>query len=334
MVINDEFYMSLAIAEAWKYQLLTYPNPAVGALVLKNGEIISLEAHKKAGDAHAEVLALKSAYLSKYPKSELQHINDPFEVHDYLKKNHNHFFEDCEIYITLEPCNHTGKTPACSDLLVALKPKRVIVSVVDPNKQATGGIEKLINHNIEVTTSICLDKGLELLYPFFKYLSGRFIFFKLATRLNGSIDGGYISSRESLEYVHHLRRVIDLLVIGGNTVRIDRPTLDCRLVNSTSAPDILIYSSQKIFDTTIPLFNVKNREVTILDTINNQKHFIMVEGGYKLLQHLYSQIDLLLLIVSPSIKGSTNINIDELNFKILYSISLGTDQLIFMQKKL
>lgn len=67
MVIDDSFYMSLAISKAWDYQLLTFPNPAVGAVVVKNGEILSVQAHECAGKAHAEVLALKYAYIKKKP---------------------------------------------------------------------------------------------------------------------------------------------------------------------------------------------------------------------------------------------------------------------------
>ena len=334
MVINDEFYMSLAIAEAWKYQLLTYPNPAVGAIVLKNGEIISLEAHQQAGLAHAEVLALKNAYLKKNPKSTLGSITSPFEIHDYLKQNHNCFFEDCEIYITLEPCNHMGKTPACSDLLVALKPKRVIISVLDPNKKASGGIEKLKSCGIEVTTEISKKQGQDLLFPFLRYMSGKFVFFKLATRANGSINGGYITSKESLTYVHKLRNVIDTLVIGGNTVRTDRPTLDCRFIENGKSPDVLIYSNQKEFDREIPLFKVPNREVIISDTLDVSSGYIMVEGGYTLLEQLYYQIDMLVLFISPNFKNSNDILLTELKFEILYSMQIGDDELIFLKKRL
>lgn len=334
MVINDEFYMSLAIAEAWKYQLLTYPNPAVGAIVLKKGEIVSLEAHKKAGNAHAEVLALKSAYLKKNPTSRLENITSPFEIHDYLKENHDGFFEDCEIYITLEPCNHTGKTPACSDLLVALKPKRVIISVLDPNKNASGGIEKLKSCGIDVTIDICKKQGEDLLFPFLRYMSGKFLFFKLAARANGSIDGGYITSKESLTYVHKLRSVIDTLVIGGNTVRTDRPTLDCRFIEHGKSPDVLIYSSKKEFDREIPLFKVPNREVIISNTLDVSSGYIMVEGGYTLLEQLYYQIDMLVLFISPNFKNSNDILLTELKFEILYSMQIGDDELIFLKKRL
>ncbi|QOG12633.1 bifunctional diaminohydroxyphosphoribosylaminopyrimidine deaminase/5-amino-6-(5-phosphoribosylamino)uracil reductase RibD [Arcobacter sp. FWKO B] len=334
MVIDDDFYMSLAIQEAWNYQLLTYPNPAVGSVVVDNGQILSIQAHKEANTPHAEVLALKEAYLKKNPKSKLAQITDSFEIHKFLKENHNGYFSNCDIYVTLEPCNHIGRTPACSDLLVAIKPKRVIISVVDPNINASGGIKKLQDNSIQVDIGVCKSKGEDLLYPFFKYLEGKFIFFKLATRANGSIDGGYITSKESLEYVHKIRTKIDLLAIGGNTVRCDRPTLDCRFVDKSKSPNIMIYSRNNNFDKNIPLFNVKNRKVYISNKFDFNENFIMVEGGYNLLNLLYDKIDMLLLFISPNMKSLNNDEIRDMKYEILHSQRVGSDQLIFLQKKL
>lgn len=150
MKIDDNFYMKLAIDEAWKYQLLTYPNPAVGCVVVKDGKLLAIEAHKEAGMPHAEVNALKTALLSKESNSLLRALTKSSEIHKYLIKNHNNFFNDCEIYTTLEPCNHEGKTPSCAKLLSILKPKRVIIGSIDTNKIASGGIKTLEDENINV----------------------------------------------------------------------------------------------------------------------------------------------------------------------------------------
>ena len=147
MKIDDNFYMKLAIDEAWKYQLLTYPNPAVGCVIVKDGKLLAIEAHKEAGQAHAEVNALKVAFLNFNPNSVLKIKQTSHEIHEFLIKNHNNFFNDCDIYVTLEPCNHIGKTPACANLLKELKPRRVIISVKDTNNVASGGIETLLNEN-------------------------------------------------------------------------------------------------------------------------------------------------------------------------------------------
>jgi len=132
MKIDDSFYMKLAIDEAWKYQLITYPNPAVGCVIVKNKELLAIEAHKEAGSTHAEINALKTAFLTKEPNSLLKLKITSEDIHNFLIQNHNGFFEDCEIFVTLEPCNHIGKTPSCANLLSNLKPKRVIISVEDP----------------------------------------------------------------------------------------------------------------------------------------------------------------------------------------------------------
>lgn len=340
MEINDDFYMKLAIDEAWKFQLLTYPNPAVGAVVLKNGTLLSIEAHKEAGLPHAEVNALKAAYLKVYPKSELQYLNDSFEIHKFLKNNHNDFFEDCEIFVTLEPCNHTGKTPACSELMEFLNLKRVVVGSIDPNSNATGGIERLRKAGIEVNTGICKQECEDLLYPFMKWLNGGFSFFKLATRLNGTITGGYISSKETLEYVHNIRSKLELLAISGNTVRTDRPTLDCRYVNK-QAPNVLIYSnsSKDEFDKEIPLFNILNRSVIVSNDKNkifNSKN-VMIEGGYSLLEILKDDIDMLLLLVSPTLKNSNDSTIEYLideKYRILHQYYNGNESVIFLTRNI
>jgi len=274
MVIDANFYMSLAIKEAWKYQGLTYPNPAVGCSVIgSHGEILAVEAHHKAGTPHAEVNALKQAYYKLTNDKTALHVENSAEIHKFLIQNHNNIFADCSIYTTLEPCSSIGKTPACANLINELKIKKVYIgssdSYQDDFKNAEFGI---------------LEKECDnLLEPFNLWQKDKFVFFKWAQRLDGSTNGK-VSSLISRTNVHAMRDVCDLLVIGGNTVRVDRPTLDARLVNG-NAPDILIYSRQKEFDKTIPLFNVSNRKVIIsdsLDIVNNYKN-IMIEGTQKMM---------------------------------------------------
>lgn len=334
MKINDDFYMKLAIDEAWKYQLLTYPNPAVGCVVVKDGKLLSIEAHKEAGEAHAEVNALKAAYLKEFPNSVLKTKRTSFDIHDYLIKNHNDFFNDCEIYVTLEPCNHVGKTPSCANLLKILKPKRVIISVKDPNILASGGIQTLSEANIDLTIGVLEKEGQNLILPFISWQNKSCIFFKMAQTLNGSIDGK-ISSNSALAYVHTIRDKIDLLVIGGNTVRTDKPTLDARYI-AGRAPDVLIYSKNKIFDNNIPLFKIPNRKVTISDDLFKllDYKFIMIEGIYTLLDKLKERIDFLVLIVSPKIRdGKNSLDKIDLDFEIMHENFIGEDKIIFLKRK-
>lgn len=334
MKIDDNFYMKLAIDEAWKYQLLTYPNPAVGCVVVKNGEILAIEAHKEAGKPHAEVNALKTAYLNKYPNDVLKTKSSSHDIHDYLIRNHNNFFEDCTIYVTLEPCNHIGRTPACANLLKELKPKRVVIAHEDINKEARGGCETLKSANIEVSIDCMKKEAYELLYPFIKWTQGTFIFYKMAQTLNGSIDGA-ISSHIAKAYVHTLRDKIDLMLIGGNTVRSDKPTLDARYI-AGRAPNIMIYSKNKVFDTNIPLFKVPNREVIISDDLFKllDYKFIMVEGTYNLMDKLKEKIDYLVLLVSPKIrKGVNALNDLDIDFKIVHENYIGEEKIIYLKRK-
>ncbi|MCT7910992.1 bifunctional diaminohydroxyphosphoribosylaminopyrimidine deaminase/5-amino-6-(5-phosphoribosylamino)uracil reductase RibD [Arcobacter lacus] len=334
MKIDDNFYMRLAIDEAWKHQLLTYPNPTVGCVIVKNQRLLAVEAHKEAGMPHAEVNALKTAYLKDNPNSILKTKNSSFDIHQFLLQNHNGFFNDCEIYVTLEPCNHIGRTPSCANLLKELKPKRVIISVKDPNKQATGGLETLKNENIDVTLGILEKDGLNLILPFISWQNKSCIFFKMAQTLNGSIDGK-ISSNRALAYVHTLRDKIDLLVIGGNSVRIDKPTLDTRYIQGKN-PDIFIYSKNKVFDTNIPLFKIPNRKVLISDDLYKllDYKFIMIEGVYNLLDKLKERIDFFILIISPKIrKGQNALNEIDLDFEIIHENFIGEDKIVFLKRK-
>ncbi len=334
MKIDDNFYMKLAIDEAWKYQLLTYPNPAVGCVIVKEGKLLAIEAHKEAGQAHAEVNALKAAFLSFDPNSVLKTKQSSHEIHEFLIKNHNNFFNDCDIYVTLEPCNHIGRTPACANLLKELKPKRVIISVKDKNSVASGGIETLLNENIKVTLGVLENEGNNLILPFVSWQNKTSIFFKMAQTLNGTTNGK-ISSNRALAYVHALRDKIDLLVIGGNTIRIDRPTLDTRYIQGNN-PDVFIYSKNKIFDNSIPLFKTANRKVIISDDLFKllDYKFVMIEGTYNLLEKLKQRIDFIILIISPKIKNGDNaLNEINIDFEIMHENFIGEDKIVFLKRK-
>ena len=285
----------------------------MGALVVVKNRVF-VDAHKRAGEPHAEVNALWKAfsYFHKTPFLESSH-----DIHDYLIKHHNNFFAEAEMFVTLEPCSHIGKTPSCANLLSILKPKKVTIGWLDPISEHSGGVEILRKAGIEV--EILNDKRcFDLIEPFIKWTKERFIFFKLAQTLNGAVTGGYISSESSLNWVHQIRDKIDLLVIGGNTVRIDRPTLDSRRVKGKN-PDVLIYSKSKNFDKTIPLFNVKNRKVFIEDSLEKLKeyNFIMVEGGENLYKELKDFVNWKIFIVSPKINMLENFKADD-NLELLH----------------
>ncbi|MCZ6171817.1 bifunctional diaminohydroxyphosphoribosylaminopyrimidine deaminase/5-amino-6-(5-phosphoribosylamino)uracil reductase RibD [Campylobacter ureolyticus] len=320
--MNDEFYMSLAIKKAWQYQILTYPNPAVGALILdKNNQILSIEAHQKAGYNHAEVNAIKSAL--KKLNSNLVFPKDEKQTYDFILKNHNNLLKEAKIYVTLEPCAHHGKTPPCANLIKELYFSEVIISQKDINPTAKGGAEILKNAGIKVKFGVLQNEGFLLLEPFLRCLNGNFSFLKLGMSLNGVIKGGVITNNASRLLVHKLRNVSEILAIGGNTVRVDRPILDTRLLGKNfKNPDIFIYSKKNEFDKTIPLFSVKNREVIISNDIEKLKNYklCMIEGGEQMARNLPPFVTHILIFFSNKF-----INLD--------SISLNLElELLFLDK--
>ena len=293
--------MQLALNEAWKYQGLTYPNPAVGAVVVQKGKLLSVQAHRRAGTSHAEVLALIEAYEVMSGQNVTFDPMDSHASHHFLLQLLPDFFAECTIYVTLEPCVHEGKTPACASLLSKLKLERVVIAALDPVKGHDGGMKLLQN----VTFGILREKAELLLEPFNIWQNKAFVLFKLAQTTNGRIGGGYLSSETSLTHVHQLRAVCDTLLIGGNTVREDRPSLDCRFTGDR-APDVVIYSREDDFDKEIPLFSIKERSVSISSDLGflEKPSFVMVEGGEGMLKALQERVDWLLIYQTP--KLSTN----------------------------
>ncbi len=326
--------MRLALAEAWKYQGLTYPNPAVGCCVVgEHGEILAVEAHCKAGEPHAEVNALKLAYYKLTDESYILTLTDSIDIHTHLLNNHNGIFENIKLYTTLEPCSHYGKTPSCANLIAELGIKEVYIGSNDRNKKAANGSMILSMNNCMLYSEILKKECDALLYPFQKSLENNFVFFKLAQRLNGTTDGGIITSKNSRKQVHAMRDVCDLLVVGGGTVRKDRPTLDARLVNG-KAPDILILSRSKEFDRTIPLFDIEEREVFIEDNLEKIKAYknIMIEGGSEMYALTRDIVDYYLCYIAPSLSEKESIVFGEDNFEFLNVDKESEDIIIWMKR--
>lgn len=188
----------------------TNPNPMVGAVIVKNGEIVGEGWHHKAGTPHAEVHALKMAGEKA---------------------------KDATLYVTLEPCSHYGKTPPCADAVVAAGLKRVVIAVLDSNPLVAGrGVEKLKAAGIEVKIGVCEEESRRMNEVFFKYIQTKtpFVLLKAATTLDGKIataagKSRWISNEESRRYVHVLRDEYDAILVGIGTVLKDDPLLNVRL---------------------------------------------------------------------------------------------------------
>ncbi|CAA6802995.1 MAG: Diaminohydroxyphosphoribosylaminopyrimidine deaminase (EC / 5-amino-6-(5-phosphoribosylamino)uracil reductase (EC [uncultured Sulfurovum sp.] len=333
-MISEQIYMQEVLKKAWQYQLRTYPNPAVGALLLYNNEILALEAHQKAGTSHAEVLA----FISAYENMSQQKINfdrfDANKAHAFLYDLPKEFFSECILFVSLEPCSHVGKTPSCASLVAKLKPKKVIIGTLDPIQGHDGGIKRLEEQGIDVKVGVCEKEALELIEPFLIWQERAFVLFKIAQTSNGKIGGGYLSSKESLMHVHQLRAVCNKMLIGGNTVRVDRPTLDCRFSLNTlggdMAPNIMIYSKADNFDRAIPLFSVEGREVEVVSRLDFKKpSFILVEGGEGMLKALQHDIDWLLQYQTPILScHNSNYEID-LKVKFMFQYKISVDLLLW-----
>ncbi|WP_211745082.1 bifunctional diaminohydroxyphosphoribosylaminopyrimidine deaminase/5-amino-6-(5-phosphoribosylamino)uracil reductase RibD [Paenibacillus sp. Marseille-Q4541] len=209
-LMNDEFYMSLALDMAERAQGQTGINPVVGCVIVKDGRMVGLGTHLQRGKGHAEVHALAMA------GSEA---------------------EGSTVYVTLEPCSHYGKTPPCSEKLISMKVKKVIVACEDPNHQVAGkGVEILRKHGIEVEVGILRDRARRLNEQFIKYITTGipFVTLKTASTLDGKIatksgDSKWISNDQAREHVHMLRHRHQGIMVGVGTVITDNPELTTRL---------------------------------------------------------------------------------------------------------
>jgi diaminohydroxyphosphoribosylaminopyrimidine deaminase/5-amino-6-(5-phosphoribosylamino)uracil reductase len=205
----DEMFMQHALNLATQGWGRTGVNPLVGAVVVKNGRITGEGFHRKIGEAHAEVVALAQAGARA---------------------------QNADLYVNLEPCCVHGYTPPCVNAIIASGIKRVVVGALDPNPAVNGkGIESLRNHGIAVDTGILNVRSLTLNRWYRKYMMEKipYIILKIATSENMKVSGfgtKYITSEDSLRYVHSIRSQVGAILVGINTVLEDNPFLTDRLV--------------------------------------------------------------------------------------------------------
>lgn len=215
--MTDEEYMQLALNLASATKGQTSPNPVVGAIVVKNGKVIGMGAHLKRGEAHAEVIALQMA---------------------------GNEAENADVYVTLEPCSHYGKTPPCAELLIEKRVKRVVIATEDPNEQVSGqGIEKLKQAGIQVETGILQEKAEWLNRHFFHYIrTGQpYVTLKTAASLDGKTatrtgESKWITGEAARLAGHDLRHTHDAILVGVETVMADDPSLTVRRPNGGIHP--------------------------------------------------------------------------------------------------
>ncbi|MDQ0194515.1 bifunctional diaminohydroxyphosphoribosylaminopyrimidine deaminase/5-amino-6-(5-phosphoribosylamino)uracil reductase RibD [Paenibacillus wynnii] len=226
--MNDEFYMSLALDMAERAQGQTGINPVVGCVIVKNGAMIGLGTHLQRGSGHAEVHALNMAAGQAAGSTA---------------------------YVTLEPCSHYGKTPPCSERLIAEGVIRVVIACEDPNPQVAGrGVQMLRDKGIEVEVGLLRERALRLNKKFVKYILTKqpFVTLKSASTLDGKLatktgDSKWISNSAAREIVHTLRHRHQGIMVGVNTVIADNPSLTTRMdVPGINPVRIIIDSSLRI----------------------------------------------------------------------------------------
>jgi len=331
MQFDDGFFMDLALQEAWRYQGLTHPNPAVGCAVVREGRLLAVEAHRRAGESHAEVRALMAAYEVLSGRKAPVSWEEAGAAHDFLRSLPGGFFSRCELFVTLEPCSHEGRTPSCARLIDALALRKVTIALEDPVPGHGGGAQILIGGGTEVEIGLRREGARDLIEPFLISRKRAFVLFKLAQTSNGRIGGGYLSCPESLEHVHRLREAADELLIGGGTVRVDRPRLDCRFTGA-AAPDVTIYSRCDDFDREIPLFGIDGRRVSITDDLEpllRRPGLLLVEGGEGMLRALRDRIDWLLLYQTPRLSTHPMGYSLEASLEFLHQRRIGRDLMIW-----
>jgi len=234
--------MQRAIALALKGKQQTDPNPMVGAiLVSQDGTILGEGYHERAGMPHAEVMALQD--LETAPANST-------------------------LFVTLEPCCHHGKTPPCTDLLIAKKVGKVVIGTLDPNPLVAGqGFEKLRAHGIEVLAGICEKECREINRVFNKHiLTGLpFISLKAAASLDGKIamatgESRWITGEESRKSGHQLRSQHQAIIVGANTLRKDNPRLNDRVSRQPKNPSMVLFSSDGNLPLESNFFQERERE--------------------------------------------------------------------------
>jgi len=209
--MTDHDYMQMAVSLALKAKGFTSPNPCVGAVIVNDKKVVGKGFHRKAGLAHAEVEAIDDA---------------------------GSLAEGATLYVTLEPCNHFGKTPPCTHKIINAKISKVVVGCQDPNPFVSGGgIKYLQDNGIEVVSGVLEKETKSLIEEFIWYTQNDkkpFVILKCASTLDGRIatstgDSRWITNEKSRLHSHKIRHHVDAILVGSGTLHADNPSLTSRI---------------------------------------------------------------------------------------------------------
>lgn len=306
LATSDEQFMKRALKQAKLGLGLTSPNPPVGAVIVSSkGKVLGSGFHHRAGEAHAEIMA----------------------IHNALKKHPSRALKKSTIYITLEPCSTTGQTPPCTQAIIDYGFSRVVYACSDPNPSHKGRAKRLLKRKgIEVISGV-LEKDCQLLIRYFTKVIKKglpWVIAKSAMTLDGRTTlppgrGSWISSKESLADVQVLRGQIDAILIGGATLREDNPRLTLRgpyTDNNRPQPWRIITSlsgnlpaSSRVFtdqyrDRT-KVFKKQSLKQVLKKLANMDIHSVMIESGGKLLGNALKNdlVDELVFYYAPIVGG-------------------------------
>ena len=224
---DDEHWMKKALRLAEKGRGRTSPNPMVGAVLVKNGELVGEGYHVKAGTDHAEIIALRGAGEKA---------------------------RGATLYLNLEPCTHYGRTPPCAPAVIEAKVKRAVIGMEDPNPSVRGkGLESLKRAGLDVEVGILEKECRRLNEAFCKYITKKepFVILKVAATLDGKIatregDSKWISGETSRRFVHRMRNQVDGVVVGIGTVLKDDPQLTARIKKGRDPYRVILDSELRI----------------------------------------------------------------------------------------
>ena len=262
----DEKYMRMALRLAEKANGRTSPNPMVGAVVVKNGHVVGRGYHRKAGEPHAEAIALKKAGPAA---------------------------KGATLYVTLEPCSHTNKrTPPCTPLVIWSRVKRVVIAMIDPNPRVSGGgIRTIKKSGTELVTGVLEAEAKKLNEAFIKHVTTKmpFVTLKIAQTLDGKIatasgESKWITGEEAREEGRRLRDINDAILVGINTVLKDNPSLTTRVPGGRD-PIRVIVDSRLRMPLNAKVLIQKSPAKTIIATLSN-----VPESKIKKLQDIGAEV--------------------------------------------
>jgi diaminohydroxyphosphoribosylaminopyrimidine deaminase/5-amino-6-(5-phosphoribosylamino)uracil reductase len=315
--MNDEPFMQMALALAQKGQGFTSPNPMVGAVVVKDGQVVGEGYHHAAGQPHAEVNAIDDAGDAA---------------------------AGATIYVNLEPCNHTGRTPPCTHKIIQAGVGRVVVAMRDPNPDVTGGgIDYLKAQGLQVTLGVCQAEAQRLNEVFIKFSGTQrpFVILKCAATLDGRIatrsgDSKWITNEQSRRFVHHMRHSVDGLLVGIDTVTADNPNLTTRLDNGAGVDPVrIILDTRLSVSPDARILRLESDSDTILvvgNKVDPQKRAMVEKSGARILEAPLSnrRVDMAALMDRLGALGITSLLIEGGGRVIASALKSGiVDKIVF-----